>query len=58
MEEGYFRSQLPEGVEPKESQSPSINIPIPSQVPEKPDLSALPDHVLKSGAIEALIWLA
>ena len=31
------------------------NIPIPTQLPELPDLSALPSHILRSGAVETLI---
>lgn len=31
------------------------NIPIPTQLPETPDLSGLPSHILRSGAVETLI---
>jgi len=31
------------------------NIPIPTQLPEVPDLTGLPSHILRSGAVETLI---
>ena len=31
-----------------------MNIPTPNQIPVPLDLSELPDHILRSGAVEAL----
>lgn len=32
-----------------------INVPIPSAMPDRPDLSQIPDHILRSSAVETLI---
>lgn len=51
MENGSFQAQSQ--VNDLEGERP--NLPVPNQVPEPVDLSHLPSHILRSGAVETLI---